>query len=151
VDERVARLKTPAECEQFILNVQARLPELAQQARRRAVELRAAAHGADRTVEREALQAVYAYEEILAKRHGKRVGASRTWQMIKRHGIIGAVERAVNRKDTTTGYKALVEMNMPDFAFEAVVLRHPMHFSAEAVRRSEERLKNWEEERPIQS
>ena len=29
MDERVARLKTPEECEQFALNVQARLPDLA--------------------------------------------------------------------------------------------------------------------------
>jgi len=34
MDERVARLKTPEECEQFALNVQARLPELARAARR---------------------------------------------------------------------------------------------------------------------
>ena len=64
--------------------------------------------------------------------------------MIKRHGIITAVERAVNRKDVTSGYKALVEMGMPDFAFEAVVCRHPSVFSAEALKRSRERLEEWE-------
>src|SRR5438132_10000558 len=105
MDERVTRLKTPEECEQFIINVQARLPELAQQARRRAVELRAAAHGATRAVEKAALQAVYAYEQTLLRKHnGKKVGASRTWQMIKRRGILEAVERAVNRKSATAGY-----------------------------------------------
>jgi hypothetical protein len=34
MDERVARLKTPEECEQFALNVQPRLPDLALAARR---------------------------------------------------------------------------------------------------------------------
>ncbi len=144
MDERVARLNTPEECEQFALNVGNRLPELVQEARRRAVELRAALHGATSAAELEALQAVYAYERVLCEKHGKNVRASRTWQMIKRHGIIAAVERAVNRKDVTAGYKALVEMGMQDFAFEVVVCRHPTVFSPEALKRSQERLNEWD-------
>ena len=144
MDERVARLNTPEECEQLALNVGNRLPELAQEARRRAVELRAALHDATSATEREALQAVYAYERVLCEKHGKNVRASRTWQMIERHGIITAVERAVNRTDVTAGYKALVEMGMQDFAFEAVVCRHPTVFSPEALKRSQERLKEWD-------
>lgn len=140
MDERVARLKTPQECEQFAINVEKRLPELALAARRRAVELRAATHGAATDAEREALQAVYAYERVLSNKRGKTVCASRTWQMIKRHGVIKAVERAVDHPDVTAGYTALVEMGMPDFAFEAVVCRHPAVFSAEALKRSQERL-----------
>ena len=58
MDERVARLKTPEECEQFAINVSKRLPDLAKAAMRRAVELRAALHGASSDVEREALEAV---------------------------------------------------------------------------------------------
>jgi hypothetical protein len=141
VDERVIRLKTPEECEQFAINVQTRLPELALAARRRGIELRAAAHGAVTTAEREALEAVYAYERVLSTKRGKKVYAARTWQMIKRHGIIEAVERAVNRDADTAGYTALVEMDMQDFAFEAVILRHPDVFSKEAVSRSTERLR----------
>jgi hypothetical protein len=64
--------------------------------------------------------------------------------MIERHGIIGAVERAVNRPDDTLGYTALVEMGMQEFAFERVVQRHPDRFSAKALARSNERLKDWE-------
>lgn len=45
MDERVARLTTPEECEQFAQSVEAQSPELALEARRRAVELRAAKHG----------------------------------------------------------------------------------------------------------
>lgn len=100
-DVRVTRLKTPAECEQFAINVATRLPELARAAKRRAVELRAAEHGASSDAEREALAAVYAYERALSEKRGKTIRASRTWQMIKNHGIIGAVERAVDRKDST--------------------------------------------------
>jgi hypothetical protein len=144
MDERVARLETPEECEQFVINVENGLPDLALAARRRAVELRAAQHGATTAAEREALQAVYAYERVLREKRGKTVRASRTWQMIKRHGIIPAVERVVKRRDVTSGYKALVEMGMPDFAFEAVVCRHPSVFSTEALKRSRERLEEWE-------
>jgi hypothetical protein len=50
--------------------------------------------------------------------------------MVKRHGILGAVERAVNRKDETIGYTALVEMGLEDYAFEAVVMRYPKSFFA---------------------
>jgi len=143
MDERVTRLKTPEECEQFALNVQSQHPDLAQSARRRAVELLAAAHGAATVAEEEALAAVYAYERVLSVKRGKNVRATRTWRMIERHGIIGAVERAVNRKADPSGYTALAEMGMQDLAFEAVVLRHPGVFSPEAVARSAERLQGW--------
>ena len=140
MDEAVQRLKTPAECEQFIKNVQEKFPDLVLEARRRAVELRAVTHGAETAAENEALKAVYAYEEVLSAKRGRRTRASRTWQMIKRHGIIGAVERAVNRKDETTGYTTLIEMKMEDFAFEAVVLRHRELFSPETVERAKIRM-----------
>jgi hypothetical protein len=147
MDERIARLETPEECEQFANNVADRLPELAQEARRRAVELRTELHNAATDAEREALQAVYAYERVLSQTRGKNVRATRTWQMIERHGIINAVEKAVNRKDVTVGYTALVKMGMQDFAFEAVVCRHPTVFSAEALKRSRERMKEWSSKR----
>ncbi len=144
MDDRISKLTTPEECEQVALNVEARLPELAREARRKAVELRAAAYGATSEAEREALEAVYAYEKVLSAKRGKNVRASRTWQMIKHHGIIIAVERAVGRPKETTGYKALVDMGMQDFAFEAVVCRHPSVFSPKALKCSQDRLKEWQ-------
>jgi hypothetical protein len=118
-------------------------PELAAQARRRAVELRAALHRAQSVAEQEALKAIYAYEEILSVKRGRRTPASRTWQMVKRHGIIGAVERAVNRTTDASGYTALAEIGMLDLSFEAVILRHPDSFSANALARAKERLAGW--------
>lgn len=140
-DERVARLTTPEECEQFALNVGPRLPELAKAARRRGIELRAAAYGAASDAEREAIAAVYAYERVLSVRKGKTIRASRTWQMIKNHGVIGAVERTVARPDDAAGFTALAEMGMLDLAFESVVVRHPQVFTPKAVERSAQRLK----------
>jgi hypothetical protein len=60
--------------------------------------------------------------------------------MIDRRGIIPAVEQVVTRSAESTGYAALVQMGMQDKSFEAVVLRHPEVFSADAVSRSKQRL-----------
>jgi hypothetical protein len=144
MDERVMKLKTPEECEVFARNVAERgRSDLAQQAVKRAVELRAASYGAKTMAEQECLRAIYAYEELLTKKNGRRTKASRTWQMIHRHGILPAAERAVNREAPTQGYKALIEMGLQEYAFEAVILRYPKLFSPEAVRRSTERMKEW--------
>ena len=145
MDPKVLRLRSPEDCESFATNVEAKHPSLAQEARRRAVELRAQSFGAKSEAEREALRAVYAYEEVLSRKNGKKTRASRTWQMIKRHGIIEAVQRAVCRKEETMGYTALVDVGMQDFAFECVVLRHPDLFSAEAVAISTSRVSAWNE------
>lgn len=78
--------------------------------------------------EKECLQAIYAYEEVLSKKNGRRTRASRTWQMVERHGILRAAERAVDRQNETLGFSALAEMGLLDFAFEAVILRYSSLF-----------------------
>lgn len=141
MDPRAAKLKTPKECEIFAKNARERgAPELADEARQRAVQLRAEAHGATTDVERECLEAVYAYEEVLSAQKGKKVRAGRTWPMIDEYGVIPAVERIVMKRQESVGFTALAEMGLEDFAFEAVILRHPEHFTAAAVARSRERL-----------
>lgn len=141
MDDRVAKLKTPGECAVFAKNATERArPDLALDARKRAVQLRAESFGAISEVERECIEAVFAYEEVLSAKAGRRQSASRTWPMIKRHGVIEAVERVVKRKADASGYTALVKMGLKDFAFEAVILRHPSVFSAEAVASSKVRL-----------
>lgn len=134
MDDRVSRLQTPEACERFVKNaVRADRQDLADQARRRAVELRAAAYGAKTEAERECLQAIYAYESVLFAKHGKRVRASRTWQTIETHGLIEAVDRIVSRAIETVGFHALQDLGLGHFAFEHVVLRHPELFSPKAI------------------
>lgn len=141
MDDRVAKLKTPEECAVFAMNATERnRPDLALDARKRAVQIRAERFGATSEVERECIEAVYAYEEVLSAKAGHRQTASRTWPMIKRHGVIEAVERVVKRRADALGYTALVKMGLEELAFEAVVLRHSSAFSDEAVARSKERL-----------
>ena len=136
MNKKVKNIKTPEECELFAEDC----IRQAQQARERAVQLRAGKHGAETPAEYEALAAVYAYETVLYAKHGKHIRASYTRRMIKKHGIIAAVERAVNRKTETQGYTSLVEMGLGDYAFENVVLRHPNRFSKQAVSISRERM-----------
>jgi hypothetical protein len=144
MDDRVKSLNTPEKCEIFARNARERgRPDLALEANQRAIELRAEEHEAETTAEREAFQAVFAYEETLYKKNGKRTRASRTWQLVKRHGIIEAVERAVKRDSEPEGYTMLVDMGLEQHAFEAVILRHPEVFSEEAQSISQERLKEW--------
>ena len=144
MDPRVTKLITVADCESFTINARDRgAPELAEQARKRAVQIRAELYGTDSEVERECVQAVYAYEEILSAKNGRRQPANRTWQMIKRHGIIPAVERVVTKREIAIGFTALAEMDLMEYAFEAVVLRHPSSFTAEAVSMSKKRIEEF--------
>lgn len=144
MDDRVKKLDTPEKCAIFAKNcIECGREDLAREAKERAVQLRANAYGAETDAEREALAAIYAYEEILSSKNGKKTRAGRTWQMIKRHGILAAVERAVNSPRETQGYTALVEMGLEDYAFENVVLRNPSLFSEQAVNISRERMKQW--------
>lgn len=141
MDRRVLALKTVAECRTFAENARERgAKDLADQSLQRAIQLRAQARGATTDVEHECLEAVYAYEEILTSKRGKRQPASRTWQMIKRHGVLPAVERIVTKVAESSGYTELVKMGLKDFSFEAVVVRHPESFSQDAVSKSKERM-----------
>jgi hypothetical protein len=140
IDSSVLRLKTPEDCEQYAKNVEVKHPVLAKQARRRAVELRAEKYGAKSEVEQEALRCIYAFEEARSQQTGKRARANRTWQSIQRNGILPTVDRVVARRKATEGYDALVEAGLDDFTFEAVVLKYPKSFSAEAVAQAKARL-----------
>lgn len=142
-------LDTPEKCEVLAKNARERGREdLAMQARERAIQLRAQSHGATSDVEREALQAVYAYEEILTAKNGKRTRASRTWPMIKKHGIIESVEKVVNRPVETKAYTALVEAGLQDYAFENVILKYPDSFSEQAIQISRARINEWQKPYP---
>ena len=66
MDERVKKIATPEKCEIFAKNcIERGRPDLAAQAKERAVQLRAEEYGAESEAEKEALEAVYAYEEVL--------------------------------------------------------------------------------------
>ena len=118
MDERIKNLDTPKKCEIFAKNaLNAGREDLVKQAKERAIHLKAENYGAETSAEKEAIKAVYAYEEVLSDKNGKKTRASRTWPMIQKYGIINAVERAVDRKSETKGYTALLEMGLEAYAF----------------------------------
>ena len=141
MDYRVERLRTPAECESFAKNAVARNhPDLAQLARRKAIDLQASTHETGSPVEAEGFAAVYAYEALLTRRNGKKTRATATWQAVRRYGIIEAVQRAVNRPPDEPGTLTLRDLGLEDLAFEALVMRHEASFSAAAIEASKARL-----------
>ena len=117
MDTLILKLKTPEDCAIFAANVLARnRPDLAPSARKRAIELQAIAHGAPTDLEKECLEAIFAYEDVLSAKNSRKTRAARTWQMIERHGIIEAFERSVNRRDNTSGYDALLKQGLRQYA-----------------------------------
>jgi uncharacterized protein YecA (UPF0149 family) len=136
----VGHLKTPEDCEQVALNVEAKQPAFAVAARRKAIEIKASTHKATTEAEEHALQAVYAYERVMTLARGRKTRATRQWQMVTKLGIINAMESIVKTPTESAGYDALVKMGMQDMSFEAVVLRHPDVFSAEAVAKSQQSI-----------
>jgi hypothetical protein len=136
MDETISKLTTPDACEQFAQ----KCIDLAHEARRRAIELRALTHGNESLVETELLKALYAYEEVLSKKNKRRTRASRTWPMVKRYGIVGAAEKAVNRNTDAMGYRLLIEMGLQDLTFEAVIVRFPEAFNRQVVKLARTRL-----------
>jgi hypothetical protein len=139
----IPKCSSPERYEQYATNVEAHSPEKAQEARREAVRMRARQWGAETDAERECLEAIFAYEWTLFKKHGRRQPASYTRRMVQNRGILAAVEQAVTRSKETAGFRGLQAEGMLEMAFEAVVLRHRDLFSPTAVTCSEERLSRW--------
>lgn len=141
--EMVASLTTVEACETVERHARERgRHDVAVAARKKAIALLARSKGSTSEVERECLEAIYAYEQVLTAKNKRKTTASRTWPMVEQYGIIAAVERVVCRDSETAGYQALAEMGLKEYAFEAVILRHPAHFSSDAIRNSKNRLQS---------
>lgn len=111
------------------------------EARRQRLKARAAGRTPANDAEREAYEAVFAYEEAISHINGRTTRAGRTWPMIEEKGVIAAVEGIVTKPQETRAYQVLIDMGLEDMTFEAVVLRHQQFFTAQAVVASERRLK----------
>jgi hypothetical protein len=143
--EFLDKLETPESCEQYAKNVESRSPEQAAAARAKRIRLLAAKHGGDEAVVQEGYQAVYAFENASSKEKNRKVRASRTWQMVAKVGMVRAIEHIVSMRGESQGFRSLAELGLLDFAFEAVVLRHPSHFSVEAQTQANARLTSFSE------
>ena len=132
--ELVMRIKDPELCYVFARNATRKgHPELALQAHRRAVDLRADQHDAAEGAEFAAVRAIYAYEEALGYRKGKRTRATGTWQMVNRHGVFDTLVRRMNARGGEDVTPALKELAMEDYSFHAVYERYPEAFASVAA------------------
>lgn len=140
IDPKVLRLKTAEDCESFAQNVEMAYPELAEQARRRGLELKAAQKSVQTDVERAALVAVYALEEVRSQGARRRWRANRTWQSIRRNGILATLDYCVKRPRDDDGHSILAKSGRADLSFEAVVLKYPDQFSSTLVEKAKLRF-----------
>ena len=121
MNELVTRIKKPELCYVFAKNATQRgQPELALQAYRHAVNLRAAEHAVDSEAELMALRAFYAYEEALSWQNGKRKRATGTWQMVSRIGILPTLQKRIASKSVQEAMAALKQLGMEDYSFQTV-------------------------------
>ena len=127
--ELVERIKKPELCYVFAKNAQRNgHPELAMQAYRHAVDLRAQQHDVDTQAEAAALRAIYAYEEALSYSRGKRTRATGTWQLVNRHGVLPAVHKRLHSRNAEDVQPVLEELGMTDYSFSAVRSDFPEAF-----------------------
>ena len=132
--ELVQRIKQPELCYVFAKNANLRgHPELAVQAYRRAVDLRAEQHETVSAAELSALRAIYAYEEALSFSKGKRTRATGTWQLVNRHGVLPALFKRLQSRDNEEVLPVLKELGMEDYSFNAVREAHPDAFGKMAA------------------
>jgi hypothetical protein len=127
--ELVERIKDPQLCYVFATNATRRgHPELAIQAYRRAVDLRADQHPVASAAEGAALRAIYAYEEALSYSKGKRTRATGTWQLVNRHGVLAALGKRLQSRGGEDMHAVLKGLGMEDYSFEAVRKAYPEAF-----------------------
>ena len=128
--ELVLRINEPDKCYVFARNATRKgHPELALEAYRRAVDLRAEQHEATSDLEFAAVRAIYAYEEALSHTRGKRTRATGTWQLVNRIGPVAAVAKRLSSRNGEDLTEVLKEMGMEDYTFEAVRAAYPDAFS----------------------
>ena len=131
--ELVLRIKEPELCYVFARNATRKgHPELALEALRRAVDLRAEQHGVDCEVELAALRSIYAYEEALSHAKGKRTRATGTWQLVNREGILAAITKRMSSPGSAEVVAALDELGLSAYSFESVRAAYPEAFKLAA-------------------
>ena len=92
------------------------------------------------TVQHDVWQSIHALEELLRDERGKTVRLSRTRQKIARDGEAKTVSDLTLKPTPSQWFHDLLDRDLPGLAFEAVVLRHPRTFDAQAQRAAAKRF-----------
>lgn len=99
----------------------------------RTCSLVATRFSAETEAERDAGEAIAAYEWVLSEKNDRKTYATRVRRMVKQHGILSAIARAVSNGEKSLGLRILADRGQLSYAFENVVLRHPDAFDADIV------------------
>ena len=119
--ELVLRIKKPELCYVFAANAITRgHDDLAVEAYRRAVDLRAEAHAVSSEAELMTLKAFYAYEEALSYGQKKRRRATGTWQMVNKIGILPTLHKRLQSRSLEDVQTALKLLRMEDYSFAVI-------------------------------
>lgn len=81
-----------------------------------------------------------AYEQLLSEKNGKPTRASRTRQKITNKGIHKSLAEWTKGKEETNGFKLLVDVGMPEYTGEHLVLRYASRFPEDVVTLARDRL-----------
>jgi hypothetical protein len=90
-------------------------------------------------LERDFLDVLNAYEQLLTEKNGKTTRASRTRQKMKNKGIRQCLEDWATGTPTD-GFKLLVEKGLTSLTAEHLVVKYAEQFSDETVASAKERL-----------
>jgi hypothetical protein len=90
---------------------------------------------------RAAFEAIAAYEQTLHEKHGKNVKASRTRQKISKKGVYQSLLEWSKLHGNRPGFHSLIEAGLPEFTFEAVVVRFADRFPPDVVASCRETLR----------
>jgi len=134
----IAKCDDAGKLRQLIKHAKAQgVTEVADAAFRRLIELVPAEKRG--TVQHDFWRMVNAFEHLRTEQNGRTTRLARTRQKVARVGVLRVLEDwAVGKK--TEGYDILMGLGLPELTGEAIVLRHPTHFSASAVEKAGRRL-----------
>lgn len=131
---RILKLVDPKNLRAMLLDARKRGSNVVEQAAYEklcAVRISEKTNAEPGTVEHDVWRSFVETEELLSEKRGRTVRLSRTRQMILRHGATSTVIKIVLRKDSSTGFGDLMDLERPDPLFEAIALRHSDGFDAE--------------------
>ncbi len=106
--------------------------DLAKQARQRSVEIRVQEYGSKNNVEFQCLSALFSYDDAMYK-YDKTAYKGKILPIIKKYGIVRAVENLINHLYEPNYFKILIEMGLEAHSIESVVVNFPIVFSTTAV------------------
>ncbi len=93
------------------------------------------------TAEHDLWAVIHAIEEMRRQEAGKTIRLSSLRRDIQKLGMVPAIDKLVGKPGPSERFEELIGRGYPELTAEAVVLAHPGRFGAEAVERSQERLR----------